>query len=447
MRRALASCFTLAALLVSGCTPAADPDQARLCRIALAAGLDQPRSVVISRQTALRPNDTGSGVRVDYTAAAAGEASHARFAECRFAIGTVSASPESLAGFRSDQGELTPASLYFLKRFWLGTAEAQSADPQPVAGLSQAPPIPPTVAHALQNVLNALPALATYAMLSAAYSLVYGLVNRINLAFGEIAAVGGAAALAGAGFLTRPSGSVLLTVCVAAAIWATTVHGAVIARVVFQPLRHATGQQGLVATIGLALALHEYLRLAQGSAPPWMPPLSTAPIAVARSGSFVVTVTPLSLEVTGVFALTALAVLVLMARSQFGRDWRALADDPQAAALLGVAADRVFAQTFALASGLAGLAGAVVVLVYGSFGASYSTVIGLKGLLGAVIGGIGSVPGAFTGGIVIGALEALWSAFFPIEYRDLALFSLLVCTLVAWPGGFLGYRELGPRPV
>ena len=446
-RTVLALCLAALMLVLAGCVPAADPDEARLCRIALAAGVDAPSSIEILRQAALPHDETGTGVRIAFSGSDLGGIDRAHWAECRFKSAGRSAVGDDLVAFRSDTGELTPATLYFLKRFWIGTAEGQAADPQPVANWSRAVVVSPMLAHALQDIVNALPAMATYAMLSAAYSLVYGLVNRINLAFGEMAAIGGAASLVGAGFLSNPGSTVLVLVCIGAAVWATTIHGVAIARVVFQPLRRATGQQGLVATIGLALVLNEYLRLAQGPTPLWMPPLGTTPIAIAKSGDFAVTITPLALELTACFGLAVAAVLLVMSKSQYGRNWRALADDPKAAALLGVDANRIFAQTFAIASALAGAAGGVVVLVYGSFGASFGAVIGLKGLLAAVIGGIGSVGGAFIGGIAISVIEAVWSAFFPVEYRDLVLFSLLVVGLVVRPGGFFGYRELGPRLV
>ena len=446
-RIVLAGCLAFLLPFLAACAPDVDPDQARVCRIALAADVDAGASIVIDDQRVMPPNDLGSGLRIDFATVEAAGRRVPHFAECRFQSTDPSGNSQDLASFGSESGTMSDVQLFFLKRFWLESPEGQRADPQPVANLSHAPWVSPVVAHALQDALNALPAMATYAMLSAAYSLVYGLANRINLAFGEMAAIGAAGCLTGVALLTEPGTVTLLLVSLAFAVWAATLHGAVISRFIFRPLSRSTGQQGLVATIGLALVLNEYLRLAQGAAPLWIPPLRSAPIALARSEGYPVTVTPLALELTAFFAIAAVAVLAIMGRSQFGRNWRALSDDPRAAALLGVSPNRVFAQTFALASALAGTAGAMVVLVYGSFGASFGTVIGLKGLLAAVLGGIGSVRGAFLGGIAISIIEALWSAFFPVEYRDLVLFSLLIVTLVVLPGGLFGDRDLRPRLV
>jgi branched-chain amino acid transport system permease protein len=216
---------------------------------------------------------------------------------------------------------------------------------------------------------------------------------------------------------------------------------------VFVPLMRRTGQQVLIGTIALAIVLQEYLRLAQGPRLLWVQPLLNEPYALARAGDFVVTVTPVAMAVALVCLVAALAVLALIKLSRFGRAWRACADDPLAAELFGIDRHRVLLTTFALASALAGLAGYVVTIYYGTFGYAGGIVLGLKALLAAVAGGIGSVPGAFLGGILLGFSESLWSALFPIEFRDLAVFCLLVALLVLRPGGLFGLNEPLPPKV
>lgn len=449
MRRGgrLAAMAVLAALLlgIGGCVPSTDPDQSRLCRVALVALVDRDAHVAIESQSAV----AAAGSVALQIVALTGETRRNPdrvVAECRFAV-DAGTGPDSLIGLRFGRDELTPTQLFILKRFWLGSPESDGADPQPVAMWGAAPDLSPTIAHGLQDGLAAVPGMAVYGLLAAAYALVYGLVGRINLAFGAFAAVGAAASLTGLGFVAHPGLGAVLSVTLAAAFWAGALHGVAVARWVFLPLGGATGQQGLVATVGLALVLGEYLRIAQGPTPLWFTPLRATPIGVASAGSFVVTLTPLALLVAAGFAAGAATLLLVMARTQFGRNWRALADDTVASALMGVDAVRTFSLTFALASCLAAAAGAVTVLIYGSFGGSYGTVLGLKALLAAVLGGIGSVPGALLGGVAIAIVEAAWSAFFSNEYRDLALFVALSIMLVLRPGGFLGFRELGPRRV
>jgi len=155
-------------------------------------------------------------------------------------------------------------------------------------------------------------------------------------------------------------------------------------------------------------------------------------------------VTPMQLTIAAAALAAAGAVMLLLARSRFGREWRAFADDPAAAALFGVAPRRLMAQTFVLAGLLAGLAGWIVAVYYGNVGFAMGTVLGLKALVAAVVGGIGSVPGAFLGGVLVALIEAGWSAYFDLAFRDVVVFSLLIVVFVLRPGGLLGFS--GPRP-
>jgi branched-subunit amino acid ABC-type transport system permease component len=147
-------------------------------------------------------------------------------------------------------------------------------------------------------------------------------------------------------------------------------------------------------------------------------------------------------------ALAALAaagaLLWMFAQTHFGRQWRAFADDPHAAQLFGVAPARLLASTFVLAGLNAGLAGWIVAVYYGNVGFAMGTTLGLKALLAAIVGGIGKVEGAFAGGVLIGVIEAAWSAYFDIGSRDIVVFTLLIVLFVLRPGGLVGLA--GPRP-
>ena len=191
--------------------------------------------------------------------------------------------------------------------------------------------------------------------------------------------------------------------------------------------------------------LQEGLRLAQGSRLKWVQPMLNAPYAVARADDFVVTVTPVALVA---------AALCLGGRAGAARADAMEPVRPRVARLRrrsagGGAVRRRSrpraARTFALASALAGLAGYVMTVYYGTVGYAGGIVLGLKALLAAVAGGIGSVPGAFLGGLLLGCAEALWSALFPIEFRDLAIFTVLVALLVVRPSGLFGFAEPLPR--
>jgi len=432
--------------VLAGCAPVVDAGQARLCRSIIPAINADGTSIEIVLTSPLGPGD---GVRVVYRARMPGGATHDRFLECRFAADNP-ASPSGqmgLVGVNLDTGPLGEVRLQILKRFWLDK-EGGAADPEPVRNANNAPGVPRALATGLQHVASALPSIAIYALLAAAYSLVYGLVGRINLAFGELAAVSGYAAfLAFALAGPRHGVAAQLALSLVFALSAALAYGVAIGRFVFAPLMPRTGQQVLIGTIALAIVLQEYLRLAQGAKLVWVQPILNTPYAVARASDFVVTVTPVAAAASALCLLAALAMLALMKLSRFGRAWRACADDPLAAALFGIDRNAVLLKTFALASALAGLAGYVVTVYYGTFGYAGGIVIGLKSLIAAIAGGIGSVPGAFLGGILIGSVEALWSALFPIEFRDLAVYGLLVLLLLVRPSGLLGFGEpLPPKP-
>jgi branched-chain amino acid transport system permease protein len=207
----------------------------------------------------------------------------------------------------------------------------------------------------------------------------------------------------------------------------------------------APGQHVLVASVGLALFMQEYMRLAQGTGNRWISPLFNRPFALAHADTFVVTMTPMAL-VTSLISLAAAALtIVVMRTTRFGRAWRATADDDLAAAMMGVDPRRLVIVTFVFASLLAGLAGFVMVIFYGGVGYAGGTVLGLKALLAAVIGGIASVPGAVLGALFLGLAEVLWSAAFSIDSRDTFIFAALVILLVVRPLGFFGVQSDAPR--
>jgi branched-chain amino acid transport system permease protein len=258
--------------------------------------------------------------------------------------------------------------------------------------------------------------------------------------------VGGYAAFLGfalAGSPLRPI--VPLSFALLLALVAAAAHGVATGRMLFAPLMRSAGQHVLIGTIALAIVLQEYLRLAQGSKLVWLQPLFSMPYAVARAGDFVVTLTPVAITAAALCLLAGAALIGLLKVSRFGRAWRACSDDPAAAALFGIDHRVVLLRTFALASLLAGLAGYVVTIYYGAFGYAGGIMLGLKSLFAAIAGGIGSVPGAFLGGILLGCAESLWSALFPIEFRDLAIFIFLVVLLIVRPSGLFGWGDT-PKP-
>jgi branched-subunit amino acid ABC-type transport system permease component len=448
MRRLAFFAALLLVVPLAGCVGSVDGEQLRVCRLVLPA--------LHPEGTALREIGHAAaalgrqGVRIDYEAREPGEPPRQRQATCGFGGSVFAARRLDLVAVETDQGRLGDARLTFLKRFWL--TDAAAATRESVASPPSVPEIPMAVAYAIQQFLNAVALAASYALLATAYSLIYGLVGRINLAFGDITVVGAFGALAAVAAavafgLGDPIGGIAVALVLGAglaALWSWFAGVAVVA-----PLhaRHRLGQPILVATAALSITIQEFLRISGGAHEHWFPSLFNDTLPLARAGAFVVTVTPMQLMIATAALGAAGAVLRLLARSRFGREWRAFADDPAAAALFGVAPGRLLASTFLLAGLLAGLAGWVIAVYYGNVGFATGTTLGLKALVAAVLGGIGSVPGAFLGGVLVALIEAAWSAYFDIGFRDVVVFSLLVVVFVLRPGGLLGFSGPQPREV
>jgi branched-chain amino acid transport system permease protein len=444
--------LTFAGILgVAACSQLVDAEQARLCRTVIPALNPEGSEIAVQRTS---PADDAHTLRIIYRVRPPGQPERTRFLACSFAAQTLSGARPALTGARTDQGPLSETALVFLRRY-LDDPSAVLEDPGDPAAAGEVATAPRSVALAAQTVLNALPQIGVYGLVAAAYSLVYGLVGRIVFGFGEFAGIAGYAALLGLtiglqlGIHATLPGLLLAAVV---ALFAALVHGVVSGRLVVSPLvRQASGENAglpvLIATTGLMILLAEYQRLTQGSDLHWLPPVLNTPVSLLRGGDFVVTVTPVALLSAGVALAAALATLALMRFTGFGRQWRALADDALTASLFGVDRGKIFAITYALAAGLAGLAGFLVTTHYGVVGYSYGLTLGLKALVAAVVGGIGSVGGAFAGGVVIGVAEAVWSATMPIESRDVAIYALLSIMLALRPGGLFGYRDLLPRRV
>jgi branched-chain amino acid transport system permease protein len=430
------SALLLLTLGLAGCSWV-DADQARICRSALPA-LEQTGSrIEVLRIAAGRD---ARSVRIDYLTTL-GPRSRTRFALCRFAADGLQAGKAELVDVVTPEGPLGGARTYLLRRYYLETAEGLAGDPAAGERASPLPELPASLAYGLQQALAGLPLTAIYALLAAAYALVFGLAGRINLAFGEIAAVGAAAAglgVAAAGIGGMSAALPGLALGVLLAVFAGAVHSATTGTLTFGWIPRRNAQATLIATVGLSLALMEYLRLAAGTMPVWIPPVGGAPLALARSGSFVVTVTPVAIATALIGFLAAIGLVIGLRRSAYGRGWRAVSQDGLAAALFGIDEGRLLRATLAIAGGLAGLAGALVALQFGALGFAGGFTLGLKALAAALLGGVMSVGGALLGGLAIGLFETLWSAYLPIEARDLAVNCLLIAALVLRPNGLAG---------
>lgn len=295
-----------------------------------------------------------------------------------------------------------------------------------------------SLAYALQQAVNAVVSGSFYGLLASSYALVYGITSRINFAFGAITSLGAAITFNVVIAIASATGVSPVTAVVLAGLYAIVacgLFGAVSERIVVRPVVGRTNLAMLVTTISLAIALQEFIRLANGSTDRWLPPLSTLSFVLLPSPDFTLAVGPVQV-LGGLAALGgALGLVAFIRRHPFGRMWRACADDPVAAALCGISSDDVRTATFAIASAAAGFAGALMLVLYGNVDFHTGLTIGLKALLAAIVGGIGSVGWALVGGLLLGGLETTWSSLFGAEWRDVAVFGMLVGLFVLRPSG------------
>lgn len=443
---------------IGGCANLVDTEAMRLCR-SLIPALDQTATRVRIIGT-IETKTTREGVfavALDYVTVSTTAPIPEQQPEppqriaCTFSTRdwvSPQSSIDALTAVTSDaSGALGPLRLQLLKRYWLERGEAAASDPAPYSDLGMRPHISRPLATLLQTLLSAAPLISIYALLAAAYALIYGLLGRINLAFGELTMLAGYGGFLGSAIILGSASS--LALAIAFALITAIAHGVALGRLVIAPLSRAPGQHMLIATLGLAIVWSEAVRLAQGNGNRWMPPLLNRPWALAQSGDLTITATPMAFVVVSVSIFTAATLLITMKKSRFGRHWRAYADDPKAAALMGLSPHTIVTTTMLAASVLSGIAGLLMMLYYGGVGFSGGLATGLKALVGAVLGGLATPRSALLGGLVLGFAEAVWSALFPIEHRDAAIFALLIAMLILRPDGLFtppAFRSVAAAP-
>ena len=200
----------------------------------------------------------------------------------------------------------------------------------------------------------------------------------------------------------------------------------------------ATRLSPLIAAIGLSIALQEYARLLQGTHVVFLPPMVNQGRTLLEGDGFAFRVGTGQLVVTGLAAVLLLAVWLIIGRTRFGRAQRACAQDRLMAEMVGIDVGRTVATTFMLGAALAAAAGTVVALFYGGVEPYMGYLVGFKALTAALLGGIGSLSGAWVGGLLIGLFETYWAGYLDTLYRDVAVFALLVMLLTLRPDGLSG---------
>ncbi|MEE3046886.1 MAG: branched-chain amino acid ABC transporter permease [Pseudomonadota bacterium] len=370
---------------------------------------------------------------------------------CLFSHADKPNSPGTLIGIETSRfGPVSPTHLSILNRFWLDRVGRQALDryenPDQHGLTPDVPEVSRDLAYGLQLGINGLSRGAIYGLLALSFTLIYGLIGRINLAFGEIVMTAALSTVIGGLLLSSLAGWNLFLIVIGATAMAVFVGSGLSHltwRNVFGPLgrKAAGGRAVIVASLGCVLFIQEFVRLVISARNFNLPPLWQYSFPVLRSDQFVVRMLGFDVLSIGMAVAVGGVLIWMMANTRFGRQWRAISQDRIAAGLCGISLQRIEQQSFVLAGFLCGITGAVMALRYGVINFHSGTLFGFKALVAAILGGIGQMRGAWLGGFVIGLTEAYWSGYFGGAYRDVAVFGLLAAILVLRPGGLLGVND------
>jgi len=276
-----------------------------------------------------------------------------------------------------------------------------------------------------------------YALIALGYTMVYGIIQLINFAHGEIYMIGAFVALIVAGVLTY-SGYGGLTVLLVAALIAviySAAYGITLEKIAYRPLRNAPRLSPLISAIGASIFLMNYVQLVQ--TPDFLPFPELVPEFefMANFSGFLSSADLIILIVT---TLTMVALTVLIKFTKIGKAMRATQQDMIMARLVGINVDRVITWTFIIGSVLAAIAGVLIGSRTGQINTAIGFMAGIKAFTAAVLGGIGNIPGAVLGGLVLGIAETLGAGYISSAYEDVFAFGLLVLILTLRPAGLLG---------
>ena len=288
----------------------------------------------------------------------------------------------------------------------------------------------------MQQLLNGVFLGSIYALFAIGFTLVFGVLDRLNLAH---SAVFSTSAFVGIELVTRAGLSIWVTLPIIFVFGG--VLGLVIERVAFRPLkgRHDAHFAGLISSIALGAMFLALLQAGFGPDTRRFPPDAFPQQRIEFAGS---TVSVLQLVIVAVAFALMVGLTLMVSRSRLGRGMRAVAENPHAARVLGIDVDRITALTFALSSALGGVAGVLFALNVNSAQISMGTSIELKGLAVIIVGGLGSLPGAMLGGLIVGLAEVFAVTYVGSSWRDVIAFGLLFAILLLRPQGIFGARKV-----
>ena len=300
--------------------------------------------------------------------------------------------------------------------------------------------------YLLQQLINGVTLGSIYGLIAIGYTMVFGIIGMVNFAHGDVFMVSTFIALIFLLALTQLLGwgslAVALLIVLILGMLLTSLWAWAIERLAYRPLRGSFRLAPLISAIGMSIFLSNLVQVAQGPRNKPVPSILGEVITLKDSDTYPVTLSYKQIMIVTVTAVLLAAFWYVVQRTSLGRAQRACEQDRRMAALLGVDVDRTISLTFVIGAALAAVAGLMFMIYYGVVNFNDGFVPGVKAFTAAVLGGIGSLPGAVLGGLLIGLIETLWSAYFSIDYKDVATFLILAITLVFMPSGLLGKPDV-----
>jgi branched-chain amino acid transport system permease protein len=298
----------------------------------------------------------------------------------------------------------------------------------------------------VQQLINGITLGSIYGLIAIGYTMVFGIIGMVNFAHGDVFMVSTFIALVTflivTAWLGISSVFVALLIVLIVGMALTSLVNWTIERLAYRPLRGSFRLAPLISAIGMSIFLMNFVQVTQGPRNKSIPPLVQGEFVLIQSDTYPVTLSYKQLIIWLITAVLLAAFWYLVSRTSLGRAQRACEQDQKMAALVGIDVNRTVSITFVIGAALASVAGAMYLMHYGVVNFADGFVPGVKAFTAAVLGGIGSLPGAVLGGLLIGLIETLWSAYFSIDYKDVAAFSILVITLIFLPQGILGRPEV-----
>lgn len=271
-----------------------------------------------------------------------------------------------------------------------------------------------------------------YAIIALGYTMVYGIAKMLNFAHGDIIMIGGYVSFCSMYYLNLPP-----IVATLLAVIACTVLGIVIERLAYAPLRSAPSLAVLITAIGVSYFLQNSALLIWKAAAKTYPPVVAGAVQLFNGQ---LTISYISLLTIAACVVIMLALTTFVSKSKMGKAMRACSEDKGAAQLMGINVNRVISLVFLIGPGLGGVAGIMVGIYYGQIDFLMGWSYGLKAFIAAILGGIGNIPGAMIGGLILGVSEALASAYIAVAWKDVVAFLVLILILIIRPTGLLGER-------